>query len=104
MFKITKDLIDDGRLDGKYVFDTFNNLTITSSEQMKRIIVDFEKNETQEFRLLDADDEVYFYGLIPKKQFNSANDMEVFEPLDYMKPLYGVVTFQYKENGKWKNL
>ena len=51
-----------------------------------------------EFRMLDDDENVYYYGRI-------FGDYEGFEPLDdFGMPYSGCVDIQYKEDGKWISL
>ena len=53
-----------------------------------------------EFRMLDDDENVYYYGRI-------FGDYEGFEPTnnhDFGMPYSGCVDIQYKEDGKWISL
>jgi hypothetical protein len=50
------------------------------------------------FRLLDDDENIYYYGRI-------FGDYEGFEPLDdFGMPNAGCVDIQYKEDGNWTSL
>lgn len=51
-----------------------------------------------EFRMLDDDENIYYYGRI-------FGDYDGFEPLDdFGMPHSGCVDIQYKEDGKWNSL
>jgi hypothetical protein len=80
-FIILKDIIEDGEAEG-FMHGNEN------------YIKDGKCKHT--FRLLDADDEVYFEG----KSGNSSS----FEPLDLFGSGYGCTDIQYLENGKWETL
>jgi len=55
----------------------------------------------QKFRLLDDDDQVYFYGYM----YNGEQDFDEFTPLDYYGASYGCTDLQYQDkDGKWKVL
>lgn len=63
-----------------------------------------ENQMTEEFRLLDADGNVYFYGRCVG--LDDADGDEAFALLDAMQPLYGVTEMQYRQADevKWKTL
>lgn len=51
------------------------------------------------FRLLDGDNEIYFYG-----KSNDRTSQSAFNPLDTIGAGYGCTTIQYKVDGKWETL
>lgn len=88
-FKITSDLIDDGKLNGRLF------ATPGRPFPFKHLSPDTPSGLT--FRLLDDDDEVYFEGEYYGKY-------ESFEPLDSLGEGYGCTAIQYKRGAAWVTL
>ncbi|HID40635.1 MAG TPA: hypothetical protein EYP33_00575 [Pyrodictium sp.] len=84
---ITKDNIDDGE-----ALKHWNGKEATREEA--------EINCVYKFRMLDDDNNIYYYGRSSDKDSEDA-----FSPLDdFGRPNAGCTEIQYYENGKWETL
>lgn len=79
-FVLTKDLIEE------------SYPVIKETEQIKK---DFPKR----FRLLDCDENIYFYG-----RMTDTDETDEFEPLDTLGAGYGCTDIQVWENDKWETV
>lgn len=76
--------------------------SITDDGKDKYVNADKKKDSMiHDFRLLDGDDIVYAYGVS-----DDCDSEDAFEPLDYYRNDYGLVSIQYKNNstGKYEYL
>jgi hypothetical protein len=83
MFLITKDLINTDPFEPTCI-------GVTSSDYI------LDTDLPYQFRILDGDKEVYFYGL--------SDDNSSFDPLDNLGTAFGCTSIEYLENGEWKEL
>ena len=113
MFRITKDHIDDGRMNDRIFVEEFiligghvkktTGSTLVIPNEYPEDVKEFDDAAKTEFRLFDDDGNLYFDGLMTTAQLNGTED-EAFEPLDAFGAAYGCTELMYKENGEWKKL
>lgn len=55
-----------------------------------------------EFRLLDDDEDIYYYGVANKQEFDDADGEHAFAPLDWAMNDAGATSMEYREgDGPW---
>lgn len=94
---ITRDIIDDGKNNGQL---GPSNCALTADEIQQHPNAD-------EFRVLDDDGEVYWYGyFVDLASVNDDVQPDGFEPLDDYGRSYGCTEIHYKckDGGKWEQL
>jgi len=80
---------------------TKNTKYVSDSGKDENRKVEIPKSFGQKFRLLDDDDQIYFYGWM----YNGEKDFDEFRPLDEYGEAYGCTSLQYKnKEGEWKCL
>jgi hypothetical protein len=111
MWKITRDLINKGKLNGRYFDGKVMLIAGVIKKPMgatevtdKAYIAKFEAEEKVPMRLLDDDKTPYFEVQVPKELADSNDEDDVFEVLDYFGAAYGCTILQHKVNGKWVSL
>jgi hypothetical protein len=111
MFRIKRDIIDNGKLNGKppppqvmliagFIKKPMGATVVTDLSD----IAQFEAAEKVPMRLLDDDKIPYFEIEVPKELADSDDEDDVFAPLDYFGVAYGCTILQHKVNGKWVSL
>ena len=92
MFTITKDKLADGDMIKSMVGIVGPSGCELKSEEIKN------HPEAKEFRLLDDDGVIYYYG-----KYVGPDDESLFEPLDcFGMPSAGCTVIQYKLNNRWE--
>jgi hypothetical protein len=105
IFKVNRDFIDDGKLNGRYFIMPVAGLTPI---ERKEAIEWFEQSPKIKMRLRDDDGEVYFHISVPVMNANGYTadglhqDSDItFTPLDSFGVNYGCTTLDVYENGKY---
>lgn len=92
-WKITQDLIENGRADETVSADYDDEL-----QKVREPSAGPELGQPRPFRMLDGDGNIYYYGF-------TFGDDDGFGPLDdFGQPNAGCTSIQYKIAGKWEEL
>lgn len=115
-FKITRDVIDDGEMNGRYFtprlaylngvpFKMLGAYEVSpENPEYAAAILEFETLPHIEFRLLDDDKEIYHYGEMLDYRDHPTGEWE-FAPLDSFGNAYGCTSLEYKDkHGTWNYL
>lgn len=115
-FKITRDVIDKGAMNGRYFTPRIAYLNDVPFKMLgadevspkdpryAAAIREFEKLPHIEFKLRDDDGEIYFYGEMLDYKDHPTGEWD-FAPLDSFGNAYGCTDLEYKDKyGKWKPL
>jgi len=96
-WRITKDLIDDGKAIGTEGPQNAPNTMLAIVRQLEKDpSMANELPKATRFRMLDDDGEVYFEG------FLYGDNVDLFEPLDdFGMPGYGCTSIETMQDGQW---